>query len=140
MELFFKKVLEKYMERRGQLYLLIGFILISGNMIFNALVLFLSKFAFKAKKIINARPNNITLIKFRLKEGNCEHLIKVDKNKNLNNYIKSFEKILEKCVNCRDNFIEIENILLNNTNLDKRAEIKFLNIDENSLLIIDDDS
>ena len=140
METFFKKVLEKYMERRNQLYLLDGFIIFCINIFLYLLILIISKIAFKSKKVVNIRPINILLIKFRLKEGICEHIIKVDNNKTLNDYIKSFEKILEKCRNCKDNFIDVENILLGDRILNKDEEIKYLNLQENSILIIDDDN
>ena len=140
MEIFFQRVIEKYMERRKQLYLLIGFILLAVNVLLYALNMVISKFTFKSKKVVNSRPNNILLIKFRLKEGNCEHAIKVDNNKNLDNYIKTFDKILEKCGNCSDDYLGMEKILLDNEELDIRREIKSLRIKDNSVLIIDDNS
>ena len=140
MEIFFQRVIEKYMERRKQLYLLIGFILLAVNVLLYALNMVISKFTFKSKKVVNSRPNNILLIKFRLNEGNCEHAIKVDNNKNLDNYIKTFDKILEKCGNCSDDYLGMEKILLDNKELDIRREIKSLGIRDNSVLIIDDNS
>jgi len=141
MELFFQRVIEKYMERRNQLFLREGVISLFANFIFiSAFVFYISKISFKSKEVINSRPNNILLVKFRLKEGDCEHKIKMDENKILKHYIKSFENILEKCKKCSDNFFGIEKILLNGVELNTQSNIKDLRLSGKSILIIDDES
>ena len=141
MEKFFQRVLEKYMERRDQLYLKISIILFSGNIII--LVVFLLYITIRdlSKGVINSRPINILVIKFRLKEVNCEHKIKIDKNKSLKDYFNIFENIIEKCPTCsQKDFLGIENILLNNESLNIENKIESLKLNEESVLIIDDDS
>ena len=140
MELFFQRVIEKYMERRNQIYLRDGFIIFACEIFLSILIIVVSKCVFRSKEVINSRPNNILLIKFRLREGNCEHKIKMDENKLLLEYINIFENILEKCKNCSENFLGIEKILLDNRELDINSNIRGLNIRRNSVLIIDDDS
>ena len=140
MEIFFKKVLDKYNSRRKQIYLLIGFIIAALN-------LFLSFFysciftCLKSNASLNIRPNNILVVKFHLEEGKCEHKIKIDKNKNLNDYINKMETILERCRNCNNIYlgVGIDNIELNGKNLNLNQNIEELKIDENSMLIIKED-
>ena len=139
MEIFFKRVLEKYNERRNQLYLLSGFIIAFINLILAIFLFIFSNKALKSNKVINHRPNNILVVKFHLNKLNCEHKIKLDRNKSLSQYIKTFEKILESCRNCGDNFIDIQTISINNRNLALDEEIESLNLNEKSLLIISDD-
>ena len=140
MELFFQRVIEKYMERRNQIYLRDGFIIFACEIFLSIFTIIISICIFNSKKVINSRPNNILLITFRLKVGNCEHKIKMDENKRLKEYINIFENILEKCKNCNENFLGIEKILLNNRELNLESYIKDLNLQKNSVLIIDDDS
>ena len=140
MELFFQRVIEKYMERRNQIYLRDGFIIFACEIFLSIFTIIISICIFNSKKVINSRPNNILLITFRLKVGNCEHEIKMDENKRLKEYINIFENILEKCKNCNENFLGIEKILLNNRELNLESYIKDLNLQKNSVLIIDDDS
>ena len=141
MEKFFQRVLEKYMERRDQLYLKISIILFSGNIIILVVFLLYIKIRDLSKGVINSRPINILVIKFRLKEVNCEHKIKIDKNKSLKDYFNIFENIIEKCPTCsQKDFLGIENILLNNENLNIENKIESLKLNEESVLIIDDDS
>ena len=141
MELFFQRVIEKYMERRNQLLSNIGIFLLLVNVIFlSVFVYYFSGVVFKSKEVINSRPNNILIIKFSLKEVDCVHKIKMDENKNMRYYIKSFENMLEKCKKCSDNFFGIEKILLNGRQLDIQRNIKELNLNEKTMLIIDDES
>ena len=141
MEKFFQRVLEKYMERRDQLYLKISIILFSGNIIILVVFLLYIKIRDLSKGVINSRPINILVIKFRLKEVNCEHKIKIDKNKSLKDYFNIFENIIEKCPICsQKDFLGIENILLNNESLNIENKIESLKLNEESVLIIDDDS
>ena len=141
MEKFFQRVLEKYMERRDQLYLKISIILFSGNIIILVVFLLYIKIRDLSKGVINSRPINILVIKFRLKEVNCEHKIKIDKNKSLKDYFNIFENIIEKCPTCsQKDFLGIENILLNNESLNIENKIESLKLNEESVLIIDDDS
>jgi len=141
MEKFFQRVLEKYMERRDQLYLKISIILFSGNIIILVVFLLYIKIRDLSQGVINSRPINILVIKFRLKEVNCEHKIKIDKNKSLKDYFNIFENIIEKCPTCsKKDFLGIENILLNNENLNIQNKIESLKLNEESVLIIDDDS
>ena len=141
MEKFFQRVLEKYMERRDQLYLKISIILFSGNIIILVVFLLYIKIRDLSKGVINSRPINILVIKFRLKEVNCEHKIKIDKNKSLKDYFNIFENIIEKCPICsQKDFLGIENILFNNKSLNIENKIESLKLNEESVLIIDDDS
>lgn len=139
MEIFFKLVLEKYNERRKQIYLLAGFIIAFINLILAIILFYFSNKAFKSDEVINHVPNNISVVKFCLKDMNCEHKIKLDTNKLLSQYINIFEKILESCNNCRDNYIGIQTISDNNRQLDLNEEIEHLHLNEQSLLIISDD-
>ena len=79
--------------------------------------IYITRNTFKTKEVINSRPINILVIKFRLKEVNCIHKIKVDENKTLKSYFNIFENILEKCPKCSKDFIGIDYILLDNKNL-----------------------
>ena len=51
------------------------------------------------------------------------------------------ENILERCRNCKNVYlgVGIDNIYLNNENLNLEQNIKKINIDENSCMIIKDD-
>ena len=139
MEKFFQRVLEKYMERREQLYLKIGIILFFVDVIILIVFfIYITRNTFKTKEVINSRPINILVIKFRLKEVNCIHKIKVDENKTLKSYFNIFENILEKCPKCSKDFIGIDYILLDNKNLNIENTIKSLKLNEKSVFIIDD--
>ena len=138
MEGYLELVIQKYNKRRKQIYLLYSFIPLVIHMVASVLLFCFSKF-FNKNKIINIRPNNILLVKFRLKEGNCEHKIKIDKNKTLQQYINNIEKIFDKCRKCSDKFFSIDNISLNGRVLNKEIRIETLNIKDNDLLIIEED-
>ena len=140
MEIFFHHVLEKYNKRRYQVYLLCGFIIAAINIIFCSFLFFFVE-CIKSNASLNSRPINILVAKFRLDEGNCEHKIKIDKNKKLKDYINKMENILERCRNCKNVYlgVGIDNIYLNNENLNLEQNIKKINIDENSCMIIKDD-
>ena len=140
MEIFFKKVLDKYNNRRKQIYLLIGFIIAAINILISFFLSYIFQ-CLKSNVSVNIRPNNILIAKFCLEEGKCEHMIKIDKNKKLNYYINKMENILERCKNCENVYlgIGIDNIYLNNERLNLEQRIKELKMDGNSLLIIKDD-
>ena len=140
MEIFFQHVLDKYNKRRYQVYLFSGLIVAFINILL-CIFLFNILECIKSNASINARPINILVAKFRLDEGNCEHKIKIDKNKKLKDYINKMENILERCRNCKNVYlgVGIDNIYLNNENLNLEQNIKKINIDENSCMIIKDD-
>ena len=137
METFFKKVLDKYNKRRNQIYLFIGFIISFISLLLSFFYIYILE-CFKSNASLNVRPNNILVVKFRLDEGNCEHKIKIDKNKTLNDYINKMENILERCNKCNNIYlgVGIDNIHLNDRNLNLNQRIEEFRIDENSLLII----
>ena len=137
--IIFEHVLEKYNERRKQIYLLAGFMIAFINLILAIILFYFSNKIFKSDEVINHVPNNILVVKFHLKEMDCEHKIKLDTNKSLSQYINIFEKILESCNNCRDNYIGIQTITNNNIQLDLNEEIEHLNLNEQTSLIISDD-
>ena len=140
MEIFFQHVLDKYNKRRYQVYLFSGLIVAFINILLCFFLFYILE-CIKSNASINARPINILVAKFRLDEGNCEHKIKIDKNKKLKDYINKMENILERCRNCKNVYlgVGIDKIYLNNENLNLEQNIKKINIDENSCMIIKDD-
>ena len=105
MENFYEKVLERYNQRRKQIYLVIGIIILFVN-IFVELINQNLKCGIKNNNNngMNGRSINTITVKVKFKETNCqnEHTIKLYPKKSFSEFIPKINKILSKCPVCRN--------------------------------------
>ena len=136
MENFYSKIIEKYNDRRKQIYLLIGLIIFSFNLFFELLI---QNLKLDITRIIGANGNskNIIISYIKYKNINCRHKIKFNKNKTFSEHIPNIQNILKRCNNCKDN--DIEDFYFNNNKIDNLDNIiNEIGIKGDSEILIED--
>ena len=136
MENFYSKIIEKYNDRRKQIYLLIGLIIFSFNLFFELLI---QNLKLDITRIIGANGNskNIIIAYIKYKNINCRHKIKFNKNKTFSEHIPNIQNILKRCNNCKDN--DIEDFYFNNNKIDNLDNIiNEIGIKGDSEILIED--
>ena len=141
MEDFYIKILEKYNYRRKQIFLVIGIIIFSFDLLFELIIQNLKSSIRNSFNPINGPSKNSIKVVLKIKGSGCprNHNFKLFLNKKLSEQIPKMEKLLQKCNNCGPNLYDIEKIFYYKNNRINNIDetIKRLNIEQNSEIIIE---
>ena len=138
MELFYKKVIEKYNQRRKQIYLLIGVILFSFNLFIELLIQNLKcDISLRVEEGANGPQVNSINVILKLKESTCEkkHHFKFYKNKKFSEHLKKIKALLSRCNKCKE--CDVDDFYYNDKIIEIDNKVKDINIKNNSEIIIE---
>ena len=138
MEEFYKKVIEKYNDRRKQIYLLIGVILFSFNLFIELLIQNLKcDINLIVEEGANGPPINSVIAIIKISNNNCikNHKFKLYKNNKFSDYVQKIKAILSRCKNCRE--CDVYDFYYKNKLIDQSKTIKEIKIENDSEIIID---
>ena len=149
MEEFYQKVLNKYNNRRKQIYLLIGIIILSFDLFFEIIIQYI-KYLSNGKPPeapqepepepenrpppLNGPSTNAITVQVKIQGTECKthHIIKLYKNQPFSNGIARINKIFEKCTICGE--FEIDNFVFNGVNVNKEEIVSNLKIQDGDII------
>ena len=138
MELFYKKVIEKYNQRRKQIYLLIGVILFSFNLFIELLIQNLKcDISLRVEEGANGPQVNSINVILKLGESTCEkkHQFKFYKNKKFSEHLKKIKALLSRCNKCKE--CDVDDFYYNDKIIEIDNKVKDINIKNNSEINIE---